>query len=62
MTLQFFSRSNYGQQMYYLADADLANAWHQLTGRKTLTQQDMQGLRILDPSIEFTRVFDPREA
>lgn len=61
MTLNFFTRTNYGNTAYYLADPDLARAWRELSGRKTLTPRDMQALRTLDPLIEFTQVFDPRE-
>jgi hypothetical protein len=58
MTLNYYSKNVYGNEMYYLANAEDANAWYQLTGKKTLTKADMQNLKTLDSSFEFVRVFE----
>jgi histone H3/H4 len=58
MKLNYYTKHVYGQPMIYLADNKAQIAWHNLTGRKTITNEDMQRLTTLT-GVTFERVFEP---
>ncbi len=56
--LEYFSRSVYGNFQAYLIECPEANAIRALTGRKTLTQSDIDALTAL--GFELILVNDPK--
>lgn len=57
MTINFYSKNVYGTMLYYLANRTEANKWYALTGKKTITGDDMTNLHILT-GVDFERVFE----
>lgn len=57
MTIKFYSKDVYGKMLYYLANPEQAREWARLTGRKTITGDDMTTLNKLT-GVEFQRVFE----
>lgn len=57
MTITFYSKNVYGKMLYYLANPTEAFQWEALTGRKTITGDDMVNLSRLT-GCTFERVFE----
>ena len=60
MIIEVFIKNNWGSDHTYICDPDLASAIQTLTGRKTLTDYDLQALRKLGH--EFVLVKNPKLA
>jgi hypothetical protein len=60
MIIEVFIKNNWGSDHTYICNPDLASAIQTLTGRKTLTDYDLQALRKLGH--EFVLVKNPKLA
>ena len=58
MTLEYYVKTVYGNDLIYFADLRSANLWHAMTGKKTITTSEMEQLTRLT-GVQFTRVFEP---
>ncbi len=58
MTIEYYTTKNYGQTVMYLKDEAAASLWQRISGKKTITQADMDNLTALT-MINFERVFEP---
>jgi hypothetical protein len=56
MTINFYSKEVYGNTLYYLANPFDARRFKQLTGKLTISENDMRVLEHLT-GVTFTRVF-----
>lgn len=50
--IQVFIKNNYGQEMVYVKDEKIAGLIQRMTGRKTLTDWDIQTLKLWGFEIE----------
>ena len=57
MTINYYTKSVYGNDMLYLAGHRDRQAWADMTGRKTITENDMAALSALT-GVTFNRVFE----
>ena len=58
MIIEVFIKNNWGSDHTYICDPELSSAIQALTGRKTLTDYDMQALRKLGH--DFLLVKNPK--
>lgn len=61
MTIEYYTKNVFGNELTYLANDDDAWRWKQLTGKKTLTATEMDNLNILTGCV-FKRVFEASNA
>jgi hypothetical protein len=61
MTIKFFIRNVYGNDLIYLADESQTNTWVRLTGNKTITGTQMELLNELT-GVMFEQIFAPSDA
>lgn len=47
MTITFYSKDVYGKMLYYLANPTCASQWKRLTGKTTISGNDMTALNLL---------------
>lgn len=47
MKIELVRKSAYGRELLYIRDKNLAQAVRALTGRKTVTEQDLQAIRTI---------------
>lgn len=57
MTLKYYTKSVYGNELVYLADARSAMQWNSITGLRTITLSQMNVLSALT-GVTFERVFE----
>lgn len=57
MTINYYTKSVYGKDNIYLANAESRNLWYRITGQKTISELQMDNLRDLT-GVTFTRVFE----
>lgn len=57
MTITFYTKEVYGKQLIYLANKAETRHWHAITGKKTITGDDMTHLNLLTGAT-FIRVFE----
>lgn len=58
MILEYFVKNVYGTDLCYLVDIVSREAWHELTGKQTISKLDMVYLGRLT-GVEFKRVDTP---
>lgn len=58
MTINYYIKSVYGNELIYLADEKQADLWYQLTNKKTITQGQIETLASLT-GVEFLQVIAP---
>lgn len=58
MTIEYYHKDVYGNDLIYLVDSTASRCIHQLTGKKTLSQKDMNALSGL--GINQVEVIAPR--
>lgn len=58
MTIQYYSRHVFGQRLFYLVDFESYRRWNSITGRKTITESEMNILSALT-GVQFERVMEP---
>ncbi len=58
MTLNYYTKQNYGVEVMYLAKPAMAQAWYRMTGKKTINSTDMDEWKTIVPELEFVRVFE----
>jgi hypothetical protein len=58
MTIKYYIKSVYGNELIYLADEKQASLWYQLTNKKTITQGQIETLANLT-GVEFLQVIAP---
>lgn len=61
MTIKYYTKQVYGNTMFYVADPHQADLISYLTGKKTVTLQDLINLQELT-GIGIERVFEPETA
>lgn len=59
-TLHYFKANKYGNNHYYLAETEAQIKWQRLTGRKTITKEDMKILKKW-LQVEFQEVLAPEQ-
>jgi hypothetical protein len=59
-SIHYYSKEIYGQKLFYLARLPDRTHWRELTGKKTITEWDMQNLTAMT-GVTFERVFEPEE-
>lgn len=58
MTINYYTKNVYGNELIYLANPSQAQDWYVISGgKKTITEVDMRRLTNLT-GIEFNRVFE----
>jgi hypothetical protein len=65
-TIQYYTRQVYGNMNIYLSDPTLRDAVQMLTGKKTVSDSDLENLGaavslITGKQVKLTRVFDPSD-
>jgi uncharacterized protein len=58
MTINYYIKSVYGNELIYLADEKQASLWYMLTNKKTITKFQMENLADLT-GVEFVQVIAP---
>ncbi len=58
MKIEYYRKNVYGRELLYFLDQEVANHWLRLTGRQTLTEQDIPHLQALGFVVE--EVLAPR--
>lgn len=58
MTIEFYKIRNYGRDDRYVADKEIAKAFMLITGKKTLSDEVVQGFKML--GAEFKEVVPPK--
>jgi hypothetical protein len=58
MTINYYCKDVYGQTLYYIENDYHAQLWRSLTGRKTITRQDISALTTLT-GVVFKQILDP---
>jgi hypothetical protein len=59
MTISYYSKDVYGTTLYYLADFYAAQQWKAISGKKTITEHDMDVLAMLTGAT-FERTYQPQ--
>lgn len=56
---KYYVKRSYGTDRAYLIDEAASKAWNEMTGRSTLSPQDMRALKVF--GVEFERGTNPEE-
>lgn len=56
MSIKYFMRSSYGNQLFYFFDSKQAKAWQRMTGNQTLTPEKAEAAKIF--GLTFEQVAD----
>lgn len=59
MTIEYYSKNNYGCNALYVVESDKASAIAVLTGKKTISESDIEALKTF--GIYFVEVLPPRK-
>lgn len=59
MIIEFYTIRNYGRDDRYVADKEIAKAFMLITGKKTLSDEVINGFKML--GAEFKEVLPPQE-
>lgn len=59
MIIEFYTIRNYGRDDRYVADKEIAKAFMLITGKKTLSDEVIQGFKML--GAEFKEVLAPQQ-
>lgn len=59
MIIEFYTIRNYGRDDRYVADKEIAKALLLITGKKTLSDEVIEGFKML--GAEFTEVVPPQK-
>ena len=57
MTINFYTKNVYGNDLFYIADPKQAENIRKLTKRKTIDQSDMKALETL--GVKFNQILPP---
>lgn len=60
-TIKYYTKNVYGNELVYLANPRQADLWYRMTGKKTITMQDLVNLQTLTMA-GVERVFEPETA
>lgn len=58
--LEYYTKHVYGNELAYFAHYRDAANWFNLTGKRTISEREMQTLTAMTGA-QFTRVFEPAE-
>jgi hypothetical protein len=56
---KYYVKRSYGTDRAYLIDKEASDAWQAITGRSTLSPEDMRSLRVF--GVHFERSTNPEE-
>lgn len=59
MTIEYYSKNNYGSNALYIIEPDKASAIAVLTGKKTISESDIKAFETF--GIYFVEVLPPRK-
>lgn len=67
MTIEYYTKQVYGNELIYLADPYIARCWYSLTRQRTISMREMELLRDMMNQaeedvtfdLELKRVFEP---